>query len=497
MPLSDKTNISDWILTVSAILLALFVGSYAYWRVNQYGLLNSQDWMLMVGLSALAIIMVLARLSSSGKLKHAILYACYLAVVVELMLQVVATYLYVPRMSYFYHSPYSRVYDTDECYGNSRMNRYGWYYPAFRNEKGTRKIALIGDSFIQAIQVYPTRHLGKTLEHHINDTRKDSDKAVEVMAFGIGDVGPANYLEYLKYAVRHFHPEEAFIFICFCNDFSDSNYAAEHDTPMYAPSHKIYYALDSKGEPVLAPGADKTRDLVRLRLESNHRSLLFHLPGIIRNNLISLIMAKHIYDRYLARHRPHGDEKSPMAQIGCDDYPYLRKDTEKWRNAFALATALLEKCDQFAKEHGVKLRIVTIPMFPKAFLESGDWVDWGMEKGKYDFLKPERELVDWARKKGIPLLAMGQFIKESHIGMNDLRSLYCMGGPAHWSSTGHHYWADAIFGTYYNENASRMSDSHTDHLGKGISCEPLAPGCPVPVPRKERQGSTSSKNRAP
>ncbi len=82
------------------------------------------------------------------------------------------------------------------------MNRYGWHYPEFTLKAESKKIALIGDSFVEAIQVSPHHNIGIVLKEIFHKAPND-DYSTDVMSLGLSGIGPAQYFELLKYASEY------------------------------------------------------------------------------------------------------------------------------------------------------------------------------------------------------------------------------------------------------------------------------------------------------
>jgi lysophospholipase L1-like esterase len=98
-----------------------------------------------------------------------------------------------------------------------RINDAGWNsdieYPTSR-APGRRLVAIIGDSFIEGMQVEPTQNVGSVL-------RRTSRNAYDVYTFGISGAPLSQYLMMARYAVRTFHPDVLVINVVH-NDFDES-----------------------------------------------------------------------------------------------------------------------------------------------------------------------------------------------------------------------------------------------------------------------------------
>ena len=85
---------------------------------------------------------------------------------IELGLQAAGWLGLLPGVNTKIKTPHGRVYWSREGLGNSIRNRSGWYYPEFNTTAG-RKIALVGDSFVEAVEVHRSRNEGAILEQQM------------------------------------------------------------------------------------------------------------------------------------------------------------------------------------------------------------------------------------------------------------------------------------------------------------------------------------------
>src|SRR5206468_945254 len=101
-------------------------------------------------------------------------------------LQVLGWLGWLPAVNTKERLPWGRVYWKGEGLGNSIRNRYGWYFPEFELEK-TNRVAVIGDSFVENVEVHRTHGMTAVLREKL----RAADSQATAMAFGDHGVGPA------------------------------------------------------------------------------------------------------------------------------------------------------------------------------------------------------------------------------------------------------------------------------------------------------------------
>ena len=120
----------------------------------------------------------------------------------------------VPDLEFIYTAPhwYAREFSVP-----IKINSLGFRDVDRKQEKpsSVSRIALMGDSYVEALQVPFSKTAGQLLEKKLNEhlsNQASSPRQFQVLNFGISAYGTDQaYLTYLKYA-RKFHPDYVFLF---------------------------------------------------------------------------------------------------------------------------------------------------------------------------------------------------------------------------------------------------------------------------------------------
>jgi hypothetical protein len=363
----------------------------------------------------------------------------------ELLLQAAAWGGVLPGVNTKDRVPFGRVYWTFEGRGNSLRNRWGWHAPEF-NPQASRRVAVIGDSFVEAVEVGRNENEAAVLQELLR--ARSADWAV----FGLGDHGtsPAYHLEVLDYAWRHFAPQEAVVLIFLGNDLNESSPALN-----YAPPEGfIYYDLDAAQQLTLLPASAACREQFIRTLEQCHRPVWINLPGILASHCMVLQMCRSISD---ARARSHQLEalkqKDPEAvewgRMGLSLEPFALAPGRESRHALEVMLAEILRLQQRCSEHKVRLRLATIPFFPQQFYSTQHGEHWTLELGKYDFLAPDREIGAFAQAHDISFLSFAEWLRARKTSVDEIRTLYFFNGSGHFTPAGHRLCAQALLETFY------------------------------------------------
>ena len=106
-------------------------------------------------------------------------------------------------------------------------------------------------------------------------------------------------------------------------------------------------------------------------------------------------------------------------------------------------------CRDTCTTNGMTMRLAIIPVFPRAFFATQKGRDWTLRFAQYDFQAPERRIGAFARSNGIPVLELGEYMKNKQLDVTEIQALYLSGGAGHFSEAGHRYFAGALFETFF------------------------------------------------
>jgi lysophospholipase L1-like esterase len=161
--------------------------------------------------------------------------------------------------------------------GEVSINRWGMRDRDRTLEKpaGELRIAMIGDSYVEAVQVKPDEVVNIRMEKLLRDLGYDN---IEVMSFGVEGIGTTQELLLYKEKVRQFHPDLVLLMFSDNDVFNNSSTLQPkvygiHD--WYSP----YFDLAPDGGLVFKPVEPRHLNKLRSYLEA-HSVLLYYLERI-------------------------------------------------------------------------------------------------------------------------------------------------------------------------------------------------------------------------
>lgn len=343
--------------------------------------------------------------------------------------------------------PNQQFYWIKDCFKNLvKTNSLGFHDFEFNEEKanGIFRIAIVGDSYVEALQVPREKSFHNLLENKLNQEANGSRK-FEVYAFGHSGNGTLlNYFYVKNYGLKH-KPDLVIDAFLIGNDFRDDSYKLTQkyveqtgDTIVYQHPFPIF---DNKGN--IDFGAVKNEFL---KIEESPRSL-------IRNIASKSVFAVWLYQKYqLVKANPYSQKKSEIKQknaksegvideIPVDYQVFLKDYPDIWNNSWKIEKQLIETMKKMAEENNSRFIVVSLT---EGFRIHNN-LDLNKEYSPYVFEldKPERLLKEITDELKIPYLALTPIFIERAIENANIQTTFPCDG--HWNEIGHQWAADAIF----------------------------------------------------
>jgi SGNH hydrolase-like domain, acetyltransferase AlgX len=306
-----------------------------------------------------------------------------------------------------------------------QINSYGYRDKEWSLDKppGVYRIALLGDSFIAALEVEQDHRLSDLLEAKLNTDGHDS-MHYEVLNFGVQGYGTAQELETLRDRALKFKLDAVLLFVCTGNDWYDNSVELDPEP------NRLHYTLDSSG------------GLVRL-------------PFSIRDNAIKKWLRAHsaaylfTRDRIKRLRSMHGaltafglmqDANPSLAEAGqaLQGRQYLLDLPPAIERSWVLTEALIGEVSRLASANGLQFGVVVVPT---KWEIAGVSPTGGVETESMDFEKSLRRIHAMCGRLQIDCLDLTEALEGACMGLDDCYFPI----DAHWNKKGHRIAAQAVF----------------------------------------------------
>ncbi|HJR07842.1 MAG TPA: SGNH/GDSL hydrolase family protein [Pyrinomonadaceae bacterium] len=320
---------------------------------------------------------------------------------------------------------------------------------------GTVRIAVLGDSYAEALQVPLEDAFWVVLEQKLQTCPAFAGRKIEVINFGVSGYGTAQELLTLRQKVWDYAPDIVLLALTTNNDITDNLRALKR-------TDEIPYFVYRNGQLALDDSFRETRAF-RLR-----HSALNRAGRWIRDHL-RVIQAFHqghyALKNYLASKRapaalalpafisPVAYAQSPNApaqtanapaavisdELGIDNLIYREPADDTWREAWRVTEGLLLLMRDEVQARGAKFVVVTLsngvqvhpqPAAREAFLR---------RVGANDIFYPDARIRSFGEREGFPVITLApqlqQYAEQHQVFLHGFgRDI----GNGHWNATGHH-----------------------------------------------------------
>ena len=316
---------------------------------------------------------------------------------------------------------------TREGRGWVRINQAGFRHAELRPgpaAPGNLRIAVLGDSFSEALQVDDAATWERQLQNRLQASagcrvRQGLGGAVEVLNFGVGGYGTGQELLTWRHLARFYRPQLVLLAVYPGNDFTDNSPDPQPDRPVFR----------------LGPdGRLEQDDAFRRTAAYRWRT---SLPGqwldALMNHSRVLQLVNESKNRFAALLRLRS--KAGAGPASAAAIPVTRPASE---SAWAVTAALLTALDQEVRADGARLLVVSV--------SSPDQVWPKRAERPADPFAQERRLGGLLQARSIPYLSLGPTLQLEV----DRHGLLLHGfagqepGHGHWNPEGHRLAAAAM-----------------------------------------------------
>ncbi len=302
---------------------------------------------------------------------------------------------------------------------------------------GTFRIAVLGDSFAEAVQVPIEQTFWYILQDELNACIPFQGRKVEVLNFGVSGYSTAQELLTLRHRARFYQPDLVLLAFFHGNDITENSRALDHD-PL-----RPYFVY--RGDELVLDASFRQSPSYRFRTAWYGRlgfALLDHsrlLQAIDRaTDLLGLW-----YGQWQASREVN---KNSAKEPGVDTRVYQEPQDWRWRSAWRVTEGLIQKMHEEVSAQGAKFLVVTLttgaqvhpnPLFREQFQH---------RLGVADLFYPDRRIHELGERAGFAVInlapAMQLFATFSGMWLHGFEN--SQPGVGHWNSAGHRLAATTI-----------------------------------------------------
>lgn len=300
---------------------------------------------------------------------------------------------------------------------------------------GTLRIAVLGDSYAEALQVAREDTFWSVLERELQSCPQLAGRNVEVLNFGVSGHGTAQQLLTLRHHVWDYSPDLVLLAFFSGNDVRNNARDLEPDDV------RPFLTLQD-GELVLDNSFREHPDFQK----AQSAWVRFKVALINSSRVLQVV------NEFKNRLQAGTAESGPGAEAGINAAGFLPPRSAKWAHAWDLTERILIQISQEVREHEAEFWVMTVsngiqvhpdPSVRAAFLRS---------QNTDDLFYADRRLEALGRREGFSVVTLSerlqQYAEERQVYLHGFENT--VWGEGHWNETGHRLagqWvAEAICG---------------------------------------------------
>jgi hypothetical protein len=315
----------------------------------------------------------------------------------------------------------------------------------------TVRIAVLGDSFVEAMHVPMGQTFWSELEHKLQECDAFAGKQVEVINFGVSGYGTAQELMTVRQKVWDYSPDIVLLALSTLNDIYDNSRALSksEEVPYF-----VYHngALDYDAS-FRDSGIYRQRDS---RLSRIGRWFHDHLRVVQLGHHVQFVLKLRLTDwrnrRRAAPPPPPAKTNAPPNRapltaetIGIENMIYIEPQDEDWKEAWRVSEGMILEMRDEVRQRGARFVLVTlsnaIQVYPDPVIRQNFMKHLGVSTVFY----PNLRLKDLATRDGIEFLDLAEPMQ----AYADHNKVFLHGfgsdlGNGHWNAAGHRVAAELI-----------------------------------------------------
>lgn len=313
------------------------------------------------------------------------------------------------------------------------VNRYGFRHGGREPRKpaGTFRVAVLGDSFVEALQVPYAESVCAVLEQELTRCPALAERAVEVLNFGVSGYGTAQELLMLRHYVWDYEPDVVLL-ACFAgNDLRNNSRQLE-------PYQVRPFLCREGGAWVWDNAFRQHPDYLRARSAGVQWKVA----------LINRFRVLQLANELLRRWRQPASERplTGAAGAGLNEFAMAPPRDAAWSEAWAITEQLLRMCRQEAADHDARLFLATIGQDLQVHPDQAIRAACRRQLQVPDLDYAERRLKRFGQEQGFPVIDLSAPLRRSAEEQGEFLHGFDQAAPGrgHWNAAGHRLAARTI-----------------------------------------------------
>jgi lysophospholipase L1-like esterase len=309
---------------------------------------------------------------------------------------------------------------------------------SYEKPEGTVRIAVLGNSWTEALQVPLEKTYPAVLESHLQEQNCFNGRRIEVLNFGVAGYSTGQELLALQQEVWKYKPDVVLLAFYSARDIANNirelnNAANPEQSPYYVYRNgELVEDAAFRELPMLQP---RQIELQEMQYGLNdHAKLLQAVNALQRGAKLRLATAT---------------VKERAERFGVENLEYsiyAPPSSDQMEQAWRVTEGLLVKMRGEVKARGAEFRVVVLATRPQVLPDPEKRAELRRKLGVKDFSYADQKLQEFGAKENIPVTllspALSAYAETHRVYLNGFNESNW--GKGHWNEAGHRLAAEAI-----------------------------------------------------
>ena len=309
---------------------------------------------------------------------------------------------------------------------------------SFEKPEGTVRIAILGNSWTEALQVPLEKTYPAVVEEELGESGCFTDKKVEVLNFGVAGYSTAQELLALRQEVWKYSPD--FVLLAFypARDIANNvralnNAASPEQSPYFVFRDGHLVEDDAFRELPALQGRQVELQKLRYRIYGNSR-VLQAISTLQRGARLRIATA---------------EAKERAESFGVENLEYgiyAPPPSSSMQEAWQVTEGQLELMRDEVRSHGAEFRVIVLATRPQVIPDLAKRAELMTKLGVKDLSYADERIQDFGAREKISVIplspALGAYAGEHGVYLNGFNNRNW--GAGHWNETGHRVAGEAI-----------------------------------------------------
>jgi hypothetical protein len=293
----------------------------------------------------------------------------------------------------------------------------------------TVRIAVLGDSYAEALQVPLDQAFWRVLGKELATCDALHGRKVEILNFGVSGYSTAQEYLLLQKRVWGYQPDVVLLAFLTGNDVADNHPDLGAAAAPFYRFEADQLVLDSRRAHSLGTGGRAALWLVR-------HSRVFQLANQVRLNLGACGKLGGCAE----------DRDITKGEAGLRNGVYLEPTDDRWKEAWRVTEELLRRVRDEVAGHGARFLLVTLSNGIQVHPDPAVRAQFRTEIGAPDLLYPDHRLEAFAQRENMSSLALAPVL--AAVAEKNQKFLHGFAKPnlgkGHWNADGHRLAAQTL-----------------------------------------------------